>query len=463
MILKSNKLWQRVYFNSPNILKNIYSTIYSFIVARNKFGTYYYKWTSLLKQSNYWDRKTLKEFQNKLFQDFILEIATFSSFYKGIIEKNKIDLNKITLDDLKKFPVINKAIVKNNYKEIVNPKYRTNKYKFSSSGTTGTLLQVFLSPEAYQREYAFRWHFFSEFNVTRKDRFGFFIGSKIKEINNNNSPFHIFDYYQNGIFFSIFHMSDENLPHYVKILNNYSPKYLKGYPSSIYTLALYIKKNKLKVSQPKAIFTASEVLHEYQKKIIEQVFNCGVFQWYGQVETTLNIQECRYGKLHVMEEYGFLEILRDDNTPVELGESGNAIATGWGNPALPLIRYNTGDNMTFARDQFCKCGRTGRIIERIEGRDEDVIITPEGKKIGRLTFIFMSFNNVIESQIIQNSLTEIVIKVVPENVFTEIDKKLLVKKMQEYIGDSIQINIELVNSIDRLPNGKLKHVVSNLN
>ena len=347
-------------------------------------------------------------------------------------------------------------------KVIVNPKYRNNAYRFSSSGTTGTLLYIFQSPEAYQMEYAFRWNFYSEFNVKRKDSFAYFIGSKIKNIDETNPPFHIRDSSENGLYFSIFHMNDKNLPVYVNKLNEYTPKYIKGYPSAIYTLATFIKKTKSKIYSPEAIFTASEVLHDYQKKIIEDVFNCNIYQWYGQVETTLNIQECCFRKLHVMEEYGYLEVLRDDFSPAEPGESGNAIATSYGNIAFPLIRYDTGDNVTLSKDQSCSCGRTGRIIEHIDGRDEDVITTPDGRKIGRLTFIFMQIGDVIESQIIQNSKNEIVIKVVPINDYSEQDKNDLIDKMQEYVGKSMEVKVEVVDSIERTAGGKLKHVICNI-
>ncbi|MCD4747641.1 MAG: hypothetical protein K8R58_15200 [Bacteroidales bacterium] len=461
-MIKSNKLWQKLYFSSPFFLKNIYSTIYSHIVAQKKFGTHFKKWSDLLKESNYWDRQKITEFQETLFKNYVSEVVSFSEFYRNIIKKNHIDINNITLEDIRKFPVINKSIVKQNYEDIVNPKYRNNSYKFSTSGTTGTLLYIYLSPEAYQMEYAFRWNFYSDFHVKRKDSFAYFIGSKIKNSDDNLHPFHIKDFSENGLYFSIFHLSDKNLPNYVNTLNKFHPKFIKGYPSAIYTLASYIRKSNMYIYSPEAIFTSSEVLHDYQKKVIEEVFSCKIYQYYGQVEITSNIQECRFGKFHVMEEYGYLEVLRDDGTPVELGESGNAIATSYGNIAFPLIRYNTGDNVTLAKEQKCSCGRTGRIIESIDGRDEDVIITPDGKQIGRLTFIFMAFDNVKESQIIQNSIREIVIKVVPENNYTGHDKSLLIKKMQEYVGKSMDVKIEVVDSIERTSGGKLKHVICNI-
>jgi phenylacetate-CoA ligase len=116
--------------------------------------------------------------------------------------------------------------------------------------------------------------------------------------------------------------------------------------------------------------------------------------------------------------------------------------------------------MILAHDQNCPCGRNGRIIEKIIGRNEDFIITPEGRKIGRLDFIFKPLNTVVESQIIQESLDQILVKVVPMIGYTAKDEKLIKEMVSKYIGKSIHVRIELVKSIERSANGKIRYVIS---
>ena len=57
------------------------------------------------------------------------------------------------------------------------------------------------------------------------------------------------------------------------------------------------------------------------------------------------------------------------------------------NAAMPFLRYATGD---FARlsHQPCPCGRAFPVVENIEGRQDDYVITPSGKWIGRLDIPF---------------------------------------------------------------------------
>lgn len=456
---KNNKYLNSVYSLAPQFLKNGLAGAYSFVVAKKKYGQIFLHWSKLLKESQYYNSAQLEGLQKGLFNDFIKSATSYSKFYGSLVKENGLELDPLSdLKSIKKFPIINKAIVRENYDDILNKKY--SKYKFSSSGTTGMSLNVYLDQEAYQREYAFRWHFLAIAGAERKNRFAYFLGNNLHLSERKNPPFHIIDPYEHSIYFSIFHMSDGTLKYYLDAFNHFRPIFVKGYPSGLYIFAKFIKNKGLNVFKPKALFSASETLHDFQKQLLEEVFQCPVYQWYGQVETTINIHECEHRRLHVKEEYGLLELLNEKGEEANPGEIANAIATGWGNKAFPLIRYDTGDNMILASEKTCPCGRNGRIIEKIIGRDEDFIITPEGRKIGRLDFIFKPVNTVAESQIIQESLDTIVVKIVPVAGYSLRDEKLIKEMIHKYLGDSINLQIQQVKSIARSTNGKIRYVIS---
>jgi len=260
--------------------------------------------------------------------------------------------------------------------------------------------------------------------------------------------------------FSLYHMDDASMHAYVKALNDFEPDYFYGYPSGLFVLAAFIKASGLRVIKPKAIFTASEMLHDFQKEVILDIFQAPIFQWYGQVETTVNLHECDRHRLHVKEEYGLLELMADDGTPAEPGQIGQVIATGWGNKAFPLIRYNTGDNMVLDPDQHCSCGRGGRIIQSIAGRDDNFIVTPEGRYVGRLDFVFKAVDTVKESQIVQEDEKTITIRLVPTPTYSAKDEGVIVQKLKDRIGTSMQITVEKVDRIPRGGGGKFRYVVS---
>ena len=455
-------IFSKVYNQSPNIVKEFFASAYSFYSNRYKYGRAYGKWSGLLRESAHWSSAQMENFQNEQINSLIKLAYYQSPFYRTIIDRRGIDPASASTADVKKFPVINKSIVRENYAEIVTGNASNKKLTFTSSGTTGTSLQVPTTRESLQREYAFRWYFRSVADAKFGDRIAFFTGHMVIPVSRQKPPFFIRNYTENTIFFSIYHLSEKNMGSYIDALNRLKPDYIEGYPSGIFVLAKYINATGRKVHSPRAIFTASEMLHDFQREEIETAFQTAIFQWYGQVEITINLQECREHKLHVKEEYGYLELLDDNGADIKPGIIGNVVATGWGNAGFPLIRYDTGDNMILALDQYCKCGMNGRIIERIIGRDEDFIVTPDGRMIGRLDFVFKPIDTVKESQIIQNAIDKLTIKVVPLKGFSVSDENKILQSLKERTGDGLSVSIEIVSEIPRTKNGKFRYVISNL-
>jgi hypothetical protein len=72
-------------------------------------------------------------------------------------------------------------------------------------------------------------------------------------------------------------------------------------------------------------------------------------------------------------------------------------------------------------------------------------------------------NNIAEAQIIQDSLAEITILVVPLSSFKSADMDTISKIAREKLGNEINISIKPVSSIARENSGKLKSVISSIN
>ena len=183
-MIKHNYLFKNLYLNSPTIVKNIQASLYSYIVSKHKYGQIYNYWSELLKESERWDIKEIKSFQLELLNSFLKHVSQNSPHYVDYI--NNIDGGSV-IDDLEKicksFPIINKKNVRESYDEILGKNNNRKLFKFSSSGTTGTSLHVFLDVDAYQREYAFRNHFLSTGGAKANSRFAYFLGNKLFKIN----------------------------------------------------------------------------------------------------------------------------------------------------------------------------------------------------------------------------------------------------------------------------------------
>jgi phenylacetate-CoA ligase len=174
--------------------------------------------------------------------------------------------------------------------------------------------------------------------------------------------------------------------------------------------------------------------------------------------------ECECGNLHLFPDVGILENLDfKTNLPVVEGQLGEFVCTGLLNQDMPLIRYRIGDFGKVSNQNRCKCGREMPILTQIEGRADDMVITPDGKRIGRMDPIFKADINIKESQIIQEAIDFIRVKVVPTDSFNSEDVQEIIQRVQQRLGASVRVEVELVDEIPRTKAGKFKAVVSHLN
>jgi phenylacetate-CoA ligase len=453
----------QIYANSPATVRNAWASLYAVWSARRKYGAAYQYWLTLLAETQWYDADRLREFQLERALDFLSFAARESSFYRRRFYEYGFDPASMQqIEDLKRLPVLTKTSVRAHHTEIAT-RFASDRFLvLSSSGTTGAALHIPTDAETLQREYAFRWQHHAVAGAKYRDRFAVFTGHNIIPAARKRPPYWVRNFAENTMMFSLYHMSDQTMAHYVEAYNRFQPSYVEGYPSGIFVLARFAKRMGLTLIRPRAIFTASETLHDAQRSEIETAFGAPVFQWYGQVEMTVNLHECQLHRLHIKEEYGYLELLKDDGTDAKPGETGTVVATGLGNRAFPLVRYQTTDKMELATDQKCACGRGGRIISRILGRDEDFIVTPDGRYIGRLDFVFKPIETVAESQIVQENLNTIVVKVVPLPGFTRADERRIETELRTRIGQTMKVQFDIVDSIPRGPGGKLRYVISKM-
>jgi len=78
--------------------------------------------------------------------------------------------------------------------------------------------------------------------------------------------------------------------------------------------------------------------------------------------------------MHLHEDNFLVEIVNPDTLePVPEGEPGEMVITTLHKEAFPLIRYRTRDISRILKGA-CPCGRTGRRIQKIQGRTDDMLI-----------------------------------------------------------------------------------------
>jgi phenylacetate-CoA ligase len=240
---------------------------------------------------------------------------------------------------------------------------------------------------------------------------------------------------------------------------------VEGYPSYLHLLALHLKRigRTLPVH---AVFPYSEPTYDHQRRLIEERFQCKVFDWYGLAERVASAGQCeRTDGYHVSAEKTIIEIVKPGGEHAAPGEQGEIVGTNLDEYGMPLIRYRTGDRSAYLAEP-CPCGRGLPLIKQVQEHQEDLITTPDGRLIwGVADFLSvlrdgMRLGSVDRTQIIQDAVDRVVIKVVPTELYSQVDHDRIIGGFSAILGPEVNISIELVDEIPRTPSGKYRFVIS---
>jgi len=192
---------------------------------------------------------------------------------------------------------------------------------------------------------------------------------------------------------------------------------------------------------------------------MEEAYGCKIYEEYSSVENVLFASECEQGRLHVSPDAGVVEILCPDGSSCLPGEPGEVVATGLMHEYQPLIRFRLGD-MAMWEAEPCPCGRPMPVIREVVGRLEDVVVGPDGRQMVRFHGVFVDQTHIQEGQIIQEALDRIRVKVVATDGFEENDNAEIRHRVQQRLGNEVNVIVEQVESIPRTAAGKFKAVIS---
>ena len=72
-----------------------------------------------------------------------------------------------------------------------------------------------------------------------------------------------------------------------------------------------------------------------------------------------------------------------------------------------MVRYDTRDLAAWSEETTCPCGSRFPIVQRIVGRIEDVVLTPEGNLVGHLDAAFKYTPHIRLAQIVPESVDRV--------------------------------------------------------
>lgn len=452
-----------IYKKSPVFVQNIICSLYGLIERNNRLRGNFLRYFEWLKHSEWFTEEEIKTYQEQQLREIIQYAYDNVPYYRSVFEERNLTPSDVqTIEDLKKLPILEKEVIRSNIQALQANSYVYSTVSMQTSGSTGKALDFLVSKDSLQFRWAVYFRHKARFGINYTDSYATFTGKVAVPIGQEKPPYWRENLPMHQTVFNMHHLTEEKIPFIVERLNRGGFSYYTGYPSIISQLANLIEETGLKIiAPPKVIFTGAEALLEEQSSVMKRVFQCPISDLYGFSEGAGGASKCTCGFYHEDFEFGILEChnptYNEDGTM-----TGEILATGFTNLAMPLIRYRVGDTATWGNVP-CDCGRKSRTILKIDGRNEDYVITPEGTKIQRFDYIFKETRGIKEAQVVQKELGAIIIRIVRRTEYDQLKvEQSLLYEIRNKISPTIQISFEYVEQIEREKGGKLRAVKSYL-
>jgi len=434
----------------------------------------------------YYSRERIKRIQDKKLRSLVKYAFEKSPMYRRLYEG--IDLNNF---DLKSLPVVNKEYILRHLSDSLTVRgiskddiilfahdpdavgsYFKNKYVLSTtSGTTG-IIGYFLIDQwqwivqkgvefARLLKHRLSFHYIYKYTVKTKLRWAMIVASEghyITYLIARLTPKQAF-YLSDIRIFSI----TNPMNRIVEELNEFKPHYVHSYPTFLEVLAYEKLAGRLNI-EVDFMSSGSEPFTDRAKEVIKKAFKgVEVVETYGTTEAVCLANQCKFGKLHINEDYVIIEAVDDDNKPVPDGvPSKKVLITNLINKLQPLIRYEIRDSVIIYHNYRCQCGSPFAVIE-VQGRSDDTfyLMTKDGhfRAFPPIPFeaLFLRIKGLRQYQLIHEEQNHLVVRYVAqdsrdnERIEREIRERFKEFFNNTDVGDNISITIEESGEITRPP------------
>ncbi len=326
-----------------------------------------YYWLQIHFAPKLQSRKAIEAFQVKRMNRFAFKTLIRSVFYQPYFKANKFNWNEVPQISkpvfMAEFNLINtKGIKLNDAMQVAIESEKSRNFKNNlngitvglSTGTSGKRGLFLVSENEKAHWVALVISRVIRPKLFKKQKIAFFLRANSNLYSSIESSLFEFKY------FDIFKPLEELLEE----LNAYQPGILASQPSILMDLALAQKNGVIHIS-PIQIISFAEVLHDNDKEIISSIFNTEITEVYQCTEGFLGVS-CKYGSIHLNEDF-----IRFDKEWIDENKF-YPIITDFSRSSQPVVKYKLNDVLEIKKEA-CGCGSKFIAIEKIIGRDDDIL------------------------------------------------------------------------------------------
>jgi phenylacetate-CoA ligase len=454
-----------------NIFKNVYAKLpdvvkqcVGYVPFSIRMGRNYRETLSFLRSSQYWPTEKIDQYQFEKLKETLAYAYLKVPYYKDSLKALLSNPDEFSIENFERLPILSKDEVFDNFERLKSIDCTSfNSYTGVTGGTTGKPLTILFEIKTPFIEWAFIHSLWSRINYSPSCKRLAVANIPLKddqEVNYKIDPFH------NELQLSILNL-DKKMELLFKAINRFKPKFIYGYPSAISLLAARLEMDGLSLDGIQGILCGSENYSDNQVALIERVFNCTFYTWYGQTEKVVLAGWCEHAQeYHIMPEYSYAELIDENNNVIrEPGVVGEIIGTSFINNAMPLIRYRTGDMGQYAAFDTCVCGRNQKRLKKIIGRrNNDYLVGMNNERIP-LSLIDTqqkAFTNVYQMQFKQTEKGHTTLFLQNNRKISSNDVQSIKNSLNVQLIGKIMFDVILVEELEKTKLGKTKICVQSI-
>ncbi len=427
---------------------------------RFRFRDYLYpsmvlKYHHLMQNAPLWSHDHLEGWVRTRRKAILLHAYHRVPYYQRLLDRCGISPEQGDRTEVwRSIPTLDKETIRNNPNALIADGQPPSGSVWSStSGSTGMKLQVLLDGNVNAAAFSLFWRAWSTGRYWR-------LGQRHAVMKGFYDP-RGWCYRRaiRALELSCFRMNLEDVEAFRNQIESYKPRFIRGYPSALYLFCRLLRQRRVSLHIPMVI-SGSETLYDFQRLEIESFLGARIYNHYTHWERAASIMECDLGQLHAQEDFGHHEILDSEGQPVPPGVPGEITVTGLHNLAMPLIRYRTGDIGVWSANE-CSCGQSFPVVETIEGRESDYIISSDGTAIPvtSVLAIAKNLNHLVYMQIIQEVLGRLEIRIVKADGYRHPgDTQDILNRLRQRLGEQVKCEIRFctVEQLEHTPAGKIR-------
>lgn len=455
-------------------LKNLYTVLpipiraalgflYNKVPPSIRYGKNYTDMYDRLLSEEFYSTARIHEIQAEALKFLVRYCFEKVPYYSRVFAEYEINVKQIqTIEDFKKnIPFTLKSDIQSNSEAFIPSSIDRNQLILANTGgSTGIPLQLYYQKHLTRSyEHAFFHNLWKRVDFEYGDPVVFLRGFSIPQSNH----YWYFDRTKNRLVMSSYHLNTKTIPLYINRIKSFKPKFFHVYPAALTIIAKYMDNHSISLPfNSKAILAGSETIFPHQRKLLEKIFNCRLFSWYGQGEMVALGGECEHSReYHLYPQYGFAELEK-----VSGADSFEIVGTSFVNPAMPLLRYKTGDIAEPSENRPCECGRNHYRIKSVLGRKQELIVTRDNSIVTLTALVFglhhEAFKNIRRLQIEQQIPGHITVRIDKMDSFTRKDEIEIAKNMSAAVSGDLEIDFEYSHELSLTPMGKHKLLIQKL-